>query len=51
MTAQWTAGAASNRVCDTNNNTYEATSLTYTTPPMQATTKITGLITANLWAN
>jgi uncharacterized protein len=50
MTAQWTAGAASNSVCDTNNNTYEATSLTYTTPPMQASTKITGLITANLWA-
>ena len=51
MTAQWTAGAASNPFCDTNNQTYEATSLTYTTAPMQAATKITGLITANLWAN
>ena len=50
LTAQWTAGAASTPVCDTNNTTYEATSLTYTTAPMQADTKITGLITANLWA-
>jgi uncharacterized protein len=50
MTAQWTAGAASNPFCDTNNVTYEASSLTYTTAPMQAATKITGLISANLWA-
>jgi putative CocE/NonD family hydrolase len=50
MTAQWTAGAASNPFCDTNNVTYEATSLTYTTAPMQSPTKITGLISANLWA-
>jgi len=50
LTAQWTAGAASNSFCDTNNDTFEATSLTYTTPPMQADTKIAGLITANLWA-
>jgi uncharacterized protein len=50
MTAQWTAGALSNPVCDTNNNTYEATSLTYTTQPVTTATKITGLITANLWA-
>jgi uncharacterized protein len=50
MTAQWTAGAASNSLCDTNNQTYEATSLTYTTGPMQADTKVAGLITANLWA-
>jgi putative CocE/NonD family hydrolase len=51
MTAQWTAGAASNPFCDTNDETYEATSLTYTTAPMQAATKITGQITANLWAS
>lgn len=50
MTAQWTAGAASNPFCDTNNETYEATSLTYTSAPMAAPTKITGLITADLWA-
>lgn len=49
-TAQWTAGAASTPVCDTNNSTYEASSLTYTTPPLQADTKLTGLTTANLWA-
>ena len=49
-TAQWTAGAGSTPVCDTNNSTYEASSLTYTTPPLQADTTITGLITANLWA-
>jgi uncharacterized protein len=51
MTAQWTAGAESNSFCDTNNETYEASSLTYTTAPMQASTKIAGLITANLWAS
>ncbi|MEA2140879.1 MAG: uncharacterized protein QOC91_978, partial [Solirubrobacteraceae bacterium] len=50
MTAQWTAGAASNPLCDTSNQTYEATSLTYTTAPMQAPAKVAGLITANLWA-
>ncbi|HEX3911319.1 MAG TPA: CocE/NonD family hydrolase [Solirubrobacteraceae bacterium] len=50
MTAQWTAGAGSNALCDTNNQTYEATALTYTTAPMQADTKITGLISADLWA-
>jgi uncharacterized protein len=50
MTAQWTAGAASNPVCDTNNNTFEATSLTYTSPAVTSPTKITGLITADLWA-
>lgn len=49
-TAQWTAGAASTPVCDTNNVTYEATSLTYTTAPMSADTTTTGLITADLWA-
>ena len=50
MTAQWTAGAESNPLCDTNNNTYEATSLTYSSAPMTSPTRITGLITANLWA-
>ncbi len=49
-TAQWTAGAASNALCDTTNNTYEATSLTYSTQPLSAPTKITGLVSANLWA-
>ena len=49
-TAQWTAGAASNPVCDTTNNTYEASSLTYTTAPLTAPEKLEGLLTANLWA-
>jgi uncharacterized protein len=49
-TAQWTAGAASTGACDTNNATYEASALTYTTAPLQSDTKITGLITADLWA-
>jgi uncharacterized protein len=50
MTAQWTAGGASTPLCDEDNASYEATSLTYTTAPMRADTDITGLITANLWA-
>jgi putative CocE/NonD family hydrolase len=49
-TAQWTAGAGSNNVCDTNNATYEASSLTYTTPPLKSAMQITGLISADLWA-
>ncbi len=50
LTAQWTAGAASNPICDTKNNTFEATSLTYTSQPVTSPTKITGLITGKLWA-
>jgi uncharacterized protein len=48
--AQWTAGAASTSACDTNNTTYEATSLTYTTAPLAQGMKFTGLITGDLWA-
>src|SRR5437660_1481086 len=43
-TAQWTAGAASTSACDTNNATYEASSLTYTTAPLATDMKFTGLI-------
>jgi putative CocE/NonD family hydrolase len=50
-TAQWTAGAASNPFCDTTNNTYEASSLTYTTAPLGAPEKIAGLLKTNLWAS
>ncbi len=50
-TAQWTAGAESNGVCDTTNNTYEASSLTYTTQPLAAPETLEGLLTANLWAS
>ena len=49
-TAQWTAGAASTSACDTNNVTYEASSLTYTTAPLGTGMKFTGLITGDLWA-
>src|SRR4029077_11322463 len=49
-TAQWTAGAASNPVCDTNNTTYEASSLTYTTPPLPTGMRLAGLTTGDLWA-
>jgi uncharacterized protein len=48
--AQWTAGAASTPVCDTNNATYEASALTYTSAPLAGGMKLTGLITADLWA-
>jgi uncharacterized protein len=49
-TAQWTAGAAAGTPCETNNVTYEASSLTYTSAPLSSAMKITGLITADLWA-
>ena len=48
MTAQWTAGLAN--FCQTDNSTYEASSLTYTTKPLARDTQVTGLITAELWA-
>ena len=49
-TAQWTAGAESNPICDTTNNTYEASSLTYTTAPLAGPETIEGLLKTNLWA-
>src|SRR5205807_1445256 len=49
-TAQWTAGAASTSTCDTNNTSYEASSLTYTTAPLSSGMKFAGLITGDLWA-
>jgi putative CocE/NonD family hydrolase len=49
MTAQWTAGAASGP-CDTDNRTFEATSLTYTTPPLDHDLQVTGPIVADVWA-
>jgi hypothetical protein len=50
MTAQWTAGAGALGPCETDNRTFEATSLTYTTPALEADTQVTGLITADVWA-
>jgi putative CocE/NonD family hydrolase len=49
MTTQWTAGAAAGP-CETDNRTWEATSLTYTTEPLERDTKLTGPIVANVWA-
>ncbi len=49
MTAQWTAGAAQGP-CETDNRTFEATGLTYTTPPLAKDTQLTGPIVANVWA-
>jgi hypothetical protein len=50
-TAQWTAGLGSNEICDTTNNTYEASSLTYSTAPLAAPETIEGLLKTNLWAS
>jgi putative CocE/NonD family hydrolase len=49
LTAQWTAGAAQGP-CETDNRTFEATGITYTTPPLAKDTQLTGPIVANLWA-
>ena len=49
MTAQWMAGLTSSP-CDTDNRTWEATGLTYTTPPLQKDTELTGLVKATLYA-
>ena len=50
MSAQWTAGAAAAPPCETDNRTFEATSLTYTTPPLGKDLQITGPVMANVWA-
>jgi putative CocE/NonD family hydrolase len=49
MTAQWTAGIASGP-CDTDNSSWEATGLTYTTPPLGKDTELTGLVKATVYA-
>jgi len=49
MTAQWTAGIAKGP-CETDNSSWEATGLTYTTPPLASDTEITGLVKAGVWA-
>lgn len=50
MTAQWTAGLTSSQMCDTDNSSWEATGLTYTTPPLAKDTELTGLVKADIWA-
>jgi putative CocE/NonD family hydrolase len=49
LTTQWTAGAAAGP-CETDNRTFEATGLTYTTPPLKRDTQLTGPIVADVWA-
>ncbi len=49
ITAQWTAGAAAGTPCETDNRTYEASSLTFTTQPLKQATNLTGLIKADVW--
>jgi len=50
LTTQWTAGLAALGPCETDNRTFEATSLTYTTTPVARDTEVTGLLSARLWA-
>jgi uncharacterized protein len=49
LTTQWTAGAAAGP-CETDNRTFEATALTYTTAPLDTDTQLTGPVVANLYA-
>src|SRR3954467_2360347 len=49
MTAQWTAGLTSGP-CDTDNSSWEASGLTYTTPPLDKDTQLTGLVNATVYA-
>lgn len=50
MTAQWTAGIAALGSCQTDNSSFEASSLTYTTAPLKRSIEVTGPIVANVWA-
>jgi putative CocE/NonD family hydrolase len=49
MTTQWTAGLAAGP-CETDNRTFEAGALTYTTPPLDGDLRLTGPVVANLHA-
>ena len=49
MTTQWTAGLAPGP-CETDNRSWEASGLTYTSERLDADTKVTGPIVANVWA-
>jgi uncharacterized protein len=50
MTAQWTAGLGAIGSCPTDNSTFEATALTYSTPPLAHDTEVTGPVMADVWA-
>lgn len=51
LSAQWTAGAAAGTPCETDNRTFEATALTYTTKPLAKPAQLAGLIKADIWAS
>ncbi|MDX6641651.1 MAG: uncharacterized protein QOF12_2662 [Solirubrobacteraceae bacterium] len=50
MLSQWTAGIVKGTPCETDNSTYEASALTYTTAPLKSNTEVTGPILAHIWA-
>jgi putative CocE/NonD family hydrolase len=50
MPFQWTAGIFTLDTCQTDNSTYEASSLTYTTPTLKSDTEVTGPVRAHVWA-
>jgi putative CocE/NonD family hydrolase len=50
LTAQWTAGAAALAPCETDNRTFEASSLTYTSGILDSDLQLTGPIVANVYA-
>ena len=49
MTTQWTAGLAQGP-CETDNRTWEASGITYTSEPLEQDLKLTGPVVANVWA-
>jgi putative CocE/NonD family hydrolase len=49
MTTQWTAGLAQGP-CETDNRTWEASGITYTSEPLAQDLKLTGPVVANVWA-
>jgi putative CocE/NonD family hydrolase len=50
LTFQWTGGIARTEPCETDNSSYEASALTYTTPPLAEDTEVTGHMLARVWA-
>ena len=52
LTIQWTAGLASTGGgCETDGSSFEATALTYSTPPLKTDTEVTGPIIGHIWAS
>jgi putative CocE/NonD family hydrolase len=50
LSMQWTAGLLPLGPCETDNRTFELTALKWTTTPLADDTKVTGPITADIWA-